>query len=131
MGFGHIADMSSPEAPSDGLGTLEAIVDSNHKRVSAFDAFLPAEIARTREKNLSICTGVTVSRIAFSSGEMKRRAEKVHFQLTNKSKSVKMFSAKVNKEVIICSGALGSPQVLMLRYYSHILFFPKPFQYLC
>ena len=115
MGFDHVADMSSPEARSDGLATLDTIVNQENKRMSTFDAFLPRKIALEREKNLTICTGVTVSRIAFSCDETKRRAEQVHFRPTKQSQSDRLFLAKVKKEVIICSGALGSPQILMLR----------------
>lgn len=115
MGFKHVPDMSSPEAPSDALATLDAIVSQDNKRVSTFDAFLPSQLVSER-KNLSICTGVVVSHIAFSAVQTKRRAEEVHFQLTNDSKTRRKFLVKIKKEVIICSGALGSPQILMLRH---------------
>lgn len=117
--------MSSPDAPADGLLTVDAILDKNKKRMSTFDAFLPRKLALEREKNLTLCTGVTVSRIAFTSDKAKPRAEKVLFQ-SKDSTSKKGFSVKVEKEVIVCSGALGSPQVLMLRYvHAHYLFSTK------
>jgi choline dehydrogenase len=122
MGFPLVTDMNSAEAPCDGLGTVDTIIDQNKKRTSTFDAFLSREIALKREKRLKICTGVIVSKLAFldentsplDPNGKSRRVEQVQFQYA-KSKVNKVFSTKVNKEVIICSGAVGSPQVLMLR----------------
>jgi len=115
MGFPLMADGNSAESPCDGIATVDTIIDRNGKRVSTFDAFLSRETALKRIKNLNICTGVIVSKLTFSY-EKSARADQVMFQYAN-FKGNKIFSAKVNKEVIICSGALGSPQVLMLRYY--------------
>ena len=83
--------------------------------MSTLEAFLPRATALKREKNLTICTRATVSQIKFSGDEAERRAERVFFQHAN-SKSEKIYSAKVKREVIVCSGAIGSPQVLMLRF---------------
>ncbi|KAF7900954.1 hypothetical protein EAF00_003175 [Botryotinia globosa] len=78
----------------DGVTTVYSTVTEQRQRVSAFDAFLPREKALEREKHLKICTNTILSRIAFS-----------------KEDGV---SHPVKREVIVCSGALGSPQVLML-----------------
>jgi choline dehydrogenase len=114
MGFVHISDTSAPDAPADGLATLDVTVNANNERVSTFDAFLPREIALGR-KNLTICTKVIVSQILFCSKEKDSIAELVLFRSTD-PKSDKVYAAKPNKEVIVCSGSIGSPQVLMLRY---------------
>jgi choline dehydrogenase len=119
MGFKSITDANSPYAFSDGLATLDQSINRNRERSSTFSAFVPKEIALKR-KNLTICTRVAVSRLIFSegllvfSGGSQPRAEGVRFQSVTKSD--KAFSAKARKEVIVCSGALGSPQVLMLRF---------------
>ena len=113
MGFKSITDANSPYAFSDGLATLDQSINRNRERSSTFSAFVPKEIALKRQKNLTICTRVAVSRLIFSGGSQSR-AEGVRFQSVTKSD--KAFSAKARKEVIICSGALGSPQVLMLRF---------------
>jgi choline dehydrogenase len=120
MGFKSITDANSPYALSDGLATLDQSINRNRERSSTFSAFVPKEIALKRQKNLTICTRVAVSRLIFSdgllvfSGGSQPRAEGVRFQSVTKSD--KSFSAKARKEVIVCSGALGSPQVLMLRF---------------
>lgn len=115
MGFPRISDVNAPDAPTEGLATFDSTVNANHQRVSTFDAFLPRATALKREKNLTICTQALVSRIAFSKGKGKSQAEEVFFKSTD-PKQEKTHSVKVKKEVIVCSGAIGSPQVLMLRY---------------
>ncbi|TGO25930.1 hypothetical protein BPAE_0069g00020 [Botrytis paeoniae] len=62
---------------------------------------------------LTICTNTTVHRIEFSDDDGIPLASEAIFGSSD-STSTKTFEAKVKKEVIICSGALGSPQVLML-----------------
>jgi choline dehydrogenase len=119
LGYPLIPDTSDPEAPPDGLATFDVTIDEESRRVSTFDAFLPRELALDREKNLTICTKAIVSKIVWAREDGKLRAESVLFTTTDPG-SVKVFSAKVGKEVIICSGAIGTPQVLMLRYVSFL-----------
>ncbi|EHK96458.1 putative L-sorbose 1-dehydrogenase [Glarea lozoyensis 74030] len=54
-----------------------------------------------------------VSKIKWSKEDGELRAKSVVFTTTDR-KSGKVFVAKVKKEVIICAGAIGTPQVLML-----------------
>lgn len=93
---------------------MDSTVNEKHQRMSAVDAFLPKEIALAR-KNLTVCTGVVVSRLGFSDEQEKPHAEQVFFQAANK-KSSETFSVKAKREIILCSGALATPQILMLRY---------------
>ena len=115
VGFPLIPDANAPDAPCDGFVTLDCTVDENMQRMSTFDAFLPRRVALEREKNLTICTGVIALRIEFSNKEAEPRAEKVLFQYSSGNLE-RVFWAKVKREVIVCSGAVGSPQVLMLRF---------------
>ncbi|KAM0156385.1 hypothetical protein ACHAPG_005372 [Botrytis cinerea] len=113
LGFVQIDDPNTPDAKTDGLTTVFSTVNEQRQRVSTFDAFLPREIALKREKHLTICTNTILSRIGFSLEDGISRTDRVFFKLANPN-SDKIYSAKVNKEVIVCSGSLGSPQVLML-----------------
>lgn len=115
MGFGVIEDTNSPEALCDGVARLDATVDKNRQRVSTLEAYLPLKTSLERADNLSICTGVVVCRINFAADEAGLRAHHVTFQKAN-AESDKVFSVKVKKEVVVSSGAFGSPQTLMLRY---------------
>jgi choline dehydrogenase len=114
MGYPLIPDTSDPDAPADGLATFDVTINDKNQRMSTFNAFIPREVALSREKNLSICTKAMVSRIVWSNKAGDLRATSVEFTTTD-PKSSKVFSAKVRKEVIICSGSIGTPQVLMLR----------------
>lgn len=125
MGFHSISDTNAPDAPPDGIATLDSTVNKNNQRVSTFHAFLPREIALSREKNLTICTNAIVSRVVFSHDGEKPRTDKVLFT-SAQANTDKIFSVNVRKEVIICSGAIGSPKVLMLRYFDFL--FPESYQ---
>ena len=110
LGFSLISDTNSPDALCDGFATLDVTVNQNRQRMSTFDAFIPRDLALQRIKNLHICTGTVVSRIEFSGKGNAYRAERVRFQ-SAKPSSDASFSVLAKREVIVCSGAIGSPQV--------------------
>lgn len=114
MGFIPIPDCNAPDAPPDGIVTLSLTLSERRERVSSFEAFLSRKVTSKR-RNLTICTNTLVSRIVFTHDKGLPRSEKILFKSVDPTAD-KIFSAKVNKEVIVCSGAIGSPQVLMLRY---------------
>lgn len=116
LGFPQVPDANSPYAPADGVATFDVTVDENGERMSTSRAFLPIEMAHARKGHLAICPDMIVTRIEFSGNKELKRAERVHFQPKNGEHSRRSFSARIRKEAIICSGAFGSPQVLMLRY---------------
>ncbi|ESZ89903.1 hypothetical protein SBOR_9715 [Sclerotinia borealis F-4128] len=66
-----------------------------------------------KEKNLTICTNTTIARIGFEQGHGKPCTDKIFFKSSDPALE-KVYAAKVNKEVIVCAGAIGSLQVLML-----------------
>lgn len=113
MGFSFVSDLNAPNAPSEMIANVDVTINQKRQRVSTFDAFIPKEIAQER-RNLTICTGATVSEVLFSDNAGNQNAVEVLFQKTG-AKSTKAFSAKVKREVIVCAGAIGSPQILMLR----------------
>ncbi|TGO17295.1 hypothetical protein BTUL_0019g00850 [Botrytis tulipae] len=113
IGFIAIPDCNAPDAPPEGVATLSLTLSKRRERVSSFEAFLPKKIALERQ-NLTICTNALVSSIVFTQGNGLPRTEKILFKSSDR-KSESTYSVRVNKEVIVCSGAIGSPQVLMLR----------------
>jgi choline dehydrogenase len=115
MGFRSIEDTNSPDAFCDGISTLDLTVDQNNQRVSVLEAYLPKATVLKRESNLTICTGALVSSVDFSVDQTETRAQRVNFQYAKPTTTKETFSVTVNREVIISSGALGSPQILMLR----------------
>lgn len=113
MGFIAVPDCNAPDAPPEGVTTLSLTLSRHRERVSSFEAFLPKKIALER-RNLTICTNALVSRIVSTQEKGLLRTEKILFKSSDQ-KSDSIYSVKINKEVIVCSGAVGSPQVLMLR----------------
>ncbi|KAG9237429.1 hypothetical protein BJ875DRAFT_370072 [Amylocarpus encephaloides] len=115
MGFVRIIDTNSPDCPADGIALFDSTVNEANQRVSTLEAYLPREIALQRRGHLTICANTLVSQITSNEADRSKthRAEKVLFKSVD-PKTSKVFSAKVKKEVIVCSGAIGSPQVLML-----------------
>lgn len=124
MGFISVPDCNAPDAPPEGVATLSLTLSKRRERVSSFEAFLPKKIALER-RNLTICTNALVSSIVFKQEKGLPRTEKILFKSSDR-KSECIYSVRVNKEVIVCSGAIGSPQVLMLR----CVFFLSPI-FLC
>ncbi|KAL8670054.1 MAG: hypothetical protein Q9168_005387 [Polycauliona sp. 1 TL-2023] len=99
MGFVTIEDTSSPDAPCDGLSSLDSTVDEKRQRVSTMEAYLPLRTALARRANLTVCTGATVSRIEGSNHGTGHRADRVTFQNAHPGND-KVFSVKVKKEVV-------------------------------
>ena len=88
-------------AEQDGAGLVQVNIRDG-RRCSAADAFLRPIEARA---NLSVVTGVHALRILFEG----RRATGVRCWRNGREEV-----ARASREVIVCAGAFGSPQLLML-----------------
>jgi len=84
-----------------GVGYMQ-VTTANGRRCGAVEAFLQPAMS---DKNLTIMTNVTVSRILLSKG----RAEGVEF-----SHGGAVQTAHADAEVIVTAGAFGTPKLLML-----------------
>lgn len=87
-------------------------------RASTYRAFLPPALTRKRKSRLFICTDTLATRIEFSApfGTTRARAAGVYFETLNTSRATrKIYFVKAKKEIVLCGGALGSPQLLLLR----------------
>lgn len=115
LGFPTVDDANSPHAPYDGIATMDTTVDEYGERLATSRAFLPIGLALARKGRLDICPNMVVTRLEFSGSRDLKRAERVYFQSKNGQSTGPEFSARIRKEAVLCSGALGSPQVLMLR----------------
>ncbi|PQE05352.1 choline dehydrogenase protein [Rutstroemia sp. NJR-2017a BVV2] len=96
MGFILIPDSNASDAPADRLATLSLTLNQQRERVSSFEAFF-----------------TTIVRVGFDQSYGEPRTDKKFFKSSDPALE-KVYTAKVNKEVIVCAGAIGSPQVLML-----------------
>ncbi|PIL26414.1 hypothetical protein GSI_12171 [Ganoderma sinense ZZ0214-1] len=75
----------------------------------------PKKPALERQARLKICTDTLVTRVELVTEGEDMHATGVEFENTNSRKAWKCYFAKARREVVLCGGALGSPQVLMLR----------------
>jgi choline dehydrogenase-like flavoprotein len=108
-----VDDINSPDVPSTFSGATDVTVDRNMHRISAFRAFLPLQLAQARRKNLKISTGTVATKLDFVDVDKTPRAAGVYFEA--EKKGGKRYYARARKEIIVCGGAIYSPQILMLR----------------
>ncbi len=88
-------------ASQEGVGYFQ-LTAHNGRRCSSAAAYLSGIKKRP---NLTIMTHALVERIGFEN----QRAHTVHFQQKNVAKAI-----NANREVILCGGAINSPQLLQL-----------------
>jgi len=98
-GFARNPDFNG--ATQEGFGVYQ-VTQRNGQRCSAADAFLRPAMHRP---NLKVLTGVHASGILFSN----KRAVAVSFHQGEGSRQ-----ERAEREIIVCAGAIGSPQLLLL-----------------
>ncbi|MCY7355109.1 MAG: choline dehydrogenase [Lysobacter sp.] len=103
-GFAHNTDFNGPQ--QQGVG-LYQVTQKNGARCSSAAAYLDPARARS---NLTIHTGALASSITFDgTSSTSRRANGVVYSAFGKA-----FHQQATREVILCGGAINSPQLLML-----------------
>ncbi|KAH9928845.1 GMC oxidoreductase [Fomitopsis serialis] len=113
MGIPYVDDLNSPLHSSFGCAKMHYSLDRWGRRSSAFSAFLPAQLVKERRRRLHICVRTLVLKIDIhetSSGVLK--AGGVFLQSLGEKFPSRYIG--VRREVILCAGALSSPQILML-----------------
>ena len=98
-GFVHNRDFNGPS--QDGVGMFQ-VTQKNGERFSAAKAYLTPHLARP---NLQVITGAHTTRILMQG----KRATGVEFSQDGELKQLSS-----TREVLLCAGALQSPQILML-----------------
>ena len=88
-------------AEQEGVGMYQ-VTHKNGERFSAAKAYVTPNLSRT---NLHVITGAHTTRILFE----QKRAVGVEYQHEGQVKQL-----KASREVLLCAGALQSPQLLML-----------------
>lgn len=99
-GIPRIADYNGPE--QDGVSMFQ-VTQKNGRRWSAADGYLRPIMERP---NLEIITGALVSGVELEGN----RAIGVRYRARRGGEQI----ARAGREVILCAGAIGSPQLLML-----------------
>ncbi|KAJ3545086.1 hypothetical protein NM688_g5665 [Phlebia brevispora] len=108
LGIPFLNKANNPNAPAVSCIRLDRTLDRKMHRQSTFDAFLPAHIVKDRIKNLYVCSETIVNKIVLRDGA----AVGVHIGKEGGLSGSVFVSAK--KEVILCAGAIATPQLLML-----------------
>jgi choline dehydrogenase-like flavoprotein len=104
-------DVNCPSGSASGYFYLDYTIDQNGHRHSSYRAYLPQKLAIARQSRLTVCTGVIASRLELDAD--KGIATGVHMKAVG-SKAGQEVLVKARREVIVCSGAVCSAQLLML-----------------
>ena len=88
----------------------ELSIDGNGERSSALTAWLNASVVRERKERLTVCTGVLATKLEFADDGTSVTG--VWIRPVKEGADVLV---KAQREVIICSGVFGTPQLLMMR----------------
>ncbi|EKM54662.1 uncharacterized protein PHACADRAFT_175178 [Phanerochaete carnosa HHB-10118-sp] len=112
-GFAYGKDVSDPKLPTSGCFLIHHTIDLSGNRHSTFRAFLPMEFVLAHDQNLHLCVNTVARKIEteqLADGNLRATGVVVQ-SMTPGTASV---FVKTRREVILCSGALRTPQVLML-----------------
>ncbi|OJT07574.1 L-sorbose 1-dehydrogenase [Trametes pubescens] len=115
-GVPYAEDLSAPFMPAAAYVRHDVSQDSSMRRHTPFHAFLPPKVVQARRQRLKICPHALVTRIEIAApgGETAAQAVGVHFEAADFRQAGKSFYAHARREVVLCAGALASPQILML-----------------
>ncbi|EIW54978.1 GMC oxidoreductase [Trametes versicolor FP-101664 SS1] len=117
-GIPYAEDLSAPSTPAAAYVRHDISQDSSMRRHTPFHVFLSPKVVQACRQRLKICPHALVTRIevAAPSGdsEIPAQAVGVHFEAANFRQAGKSFYAHARREVVLCAGALASPQILML-----------------
>jgi choline dehydrogenase len=87
-------------------------LDASGRRCSTYHAFLPKNVVQQR-KNLTIVLGAYVQQILFDNDATSLRAK----GLLVEGKERSLFVVQAKHEIIVCGGAIVTPQLLLLRLF--------------
>ncbi|KAK5992134.1 Oxygen-dependent choline dehydrogenase [Cladobotryum mycophilum] len=105
LGLPICRDVNSSKAPAQGYFNIDSAINLRSQRESAFSAFLNEHIAIQRGSHLSVCTGTVATKLELDAE--KGTVTGVHIRLTGGAGPDHF--VKAQREVIICSGAFGTP----------------------
>lgn len=91
----------------------ELSIDGKGERSSALTSWLDAGVVKERGGRLKVCTGVLATKLEF--GDEGTSVTGVWIRPASGGADVLV---KAQREVIVCSGVFGTPQLLMLRFVS-------------
>ncbi|KAG7138736.1 L-sorbose 1-dehydrogenase like protein [Verticillium longisporum] len=105
-------DLNDPSGPAIGLFDVDLMIDEQARRVSSQLAYLPKPMVIQRQGHLTICGGAVATRLEVNQDGSEVTG--VYFVDGESRRRPRQSFVKARREVIVCCGALFSPQVLML-----------------
>lgn len=115
LGIPYVEEANVPDAPPATAFRADMTIDRQMHRHSTFDAYLPDDIAGLRSSRLKICTGTVVNSLDVQRAGDKLKVRGVWLE-PETTGSKRRYYVRARREVILCSGTIGSPQLLLLRY---------------
>ncbi|ROT43834.1 choline dehydrogenase [Sodiomyces alkalinus F11] len=112
LGIPAQTDGNDPQAPAMGIFNIDLMVTRDGHRLSAMDAYLPTSLARERRGRLFVCTGVAATRLVID--QDTSRVTGVRIVDVESKGTAREYLVKAKREVVVCCGALFTPQLLML-----------------
>ncbi|KXN86109.1 Oxygen-dependent choline dehydrogenase [Leucoagaricus sp. SymC.cos] len=114
LGLPYTDDINDPNAPPSVCGKFDCTIDLSGHRNSTFNVFLPQALVSKRKSHLHICTGAVVSALDIEDDANHLQAVKgVSFRAATGTDE-KVYHARALREVILCAGAIATPQILLL-----------------
>jgi choline dehydrogenase len=109
VGIPKVSDINTDRGMI-GATAVQTFIDTKGQRSSAAVAYLTADVVQ--RPNLRIASGQVVTKIIFDSSGSQPRA--VGIEMAASKLSPVRYLARAKKEVLLCAGAIGSPQLLKL-----------------
>ncbi|KID83939.1 choline dehydrogenase [Metarhizium guizhouense ARSEF 977] len=110
LGLRSQGDLNNPTAPAMGLFTFDAAIDKHGNRISALSAYLSKVVVSQRRDRLTICTGAAASRLETNA----KTGLATGVYIRSSKGAQEEFFVKARREIIVCSGAICTPQLLLL-----------------
>ncbi|KAJ7600421.1 GMC oxidoreductase [Mycena floridula] len=109
LGIPHVLEANNPASSVVSCTLVDGTIDANGYRNATSDAFLPKQVVKSRP-NLHICTRTLVSRLNIQ----KNRVVGVYLDSDFSTASLQYYHVSTEREVILCAGAIATPQILLL-----------------
>ncbi|KAJ9144191.1 Alcohol oxidase [Pleurostoma richardsiae] len=114
VGLPSERDCNRPDAPAMGLFSLDVTIDKHGRRLSAYRAWLNRQIARERRSRLTVCTGVVASKLELDAQAGIVTGVHIVPAKPDLQGNQREYFVKAKREVIVCTGTMCTPQLLML-----------------
>ncbi|TBU42157.1 GMC oxidoreductase [Dichomitus squalens] len=111
LGMRNIEDINAGRGHL-GVTQLLGTIDSNGRKSSTATAYLSDEVLK--RPNLTVGTEVMIERLVFSDVTPPGQPPKVIGVEMRTSRNAQLYCTGVNREVILCAGAVATPQLLMV-----------------